>query len=76
MADKANKAEKNVPGKFYVDMNCINCGMCYSNAPENFAEDGDAGVAYVSAQPTDAGMEACQEVMSDCPVDSIGDDGE
>ena len=77
MAEKDNKVAKNVPGKFYVDMNCIDCGMCYSNAPENFEEDGDAGVAYVAEQPmTDAAMQLCQEVMNDCPVSAIGDDGE
>lgn len=77
MANKNAKTAKNVAGKFYVDTNCINCGMCYSSAPDFFAEDTTSGIAYVKQQPTDsANIQMCQDAKANCPVDAIGDDGE
>ena len=37
MADIDEKTEKNVPGKFYVDSNCIDCDLCRDSAPDFFA---------------------------------------
>ena len=37
MADKKEKWEDNVPGKFYVDRECILCSVCSDAAPKNFA---------------------------------------
>ncbi len=77
MADKENKLGNNVAGSYYVDADCIACGMCHEIAPEFFLLDADAGTAYVGNQPADdAGKAACQEAMSSCPVEAIGDDGE
>ena len=36
MADIANKYSENVPGKFYVDDQCIDCDLCRETAPANF----------------------------------------
>jgi len=75
MADKENKVEQNVDGKYYVDTECILCGVCYETAPENF-DEGDQ-YAYVKKQPENEDEEElCQESMENCPVDAIGDDGE
>ncbi len=75
MADKAEKNEYNVDGKYYVDSQCIGCALCASTA-ENFFAVGDAGCAYVKAQPSDAAGEAlCREALESCPVQAIGDDG-
>jgi len=77
MADIDEKTEKNVPGKFYVDSNCIDCDLCRDSAPDFFARDDDEGVSYVCKQPeTDAEVEICVEAMEGCPVQAIGDDGE
>ncbi len=77
MADIDEKNEKNVPGKFYVDSNCIDCGLCREVAGDFFALDEDEGVSYVCKQPeTDEEIELCTEAKDGCPVDSIGDDGE
>ena len=73
----------NVTGKFYCTdpddedgEGCIACNVCYSGAPEFFAED-DFGNAYVKKQPTtDAEIELCVEQLDACPVNSIGEDGE
>ena len=77
MANKDDKVEENVPGKFYIDTQCIDCDLCRQSAPNNFARNDDKGVAYVSKQPDSPEEEAqCQEAMDNCPVQAIGNDGE
>ncbi len=77
MADNTEKTEKNVPGKFYVDSNCIDCDLCRESAPDFFSRDDDEGVSFVCKQPvTDEEIALCTEAMEGCPVQSIGDDGE
>lgn len=77
MADKSDKSEKNVPGKFYVDRQCIDCGLCQETAAGIFKRDDDNGCAYVANQPASADEEAsAKEAMDACPVQAIGDDGE
>ena len=36
MADKNDKRPESVPGKFYVDSQCIDCDLCRETAPANF----------------------------------------
>lgn len=75
MADKADKNENNVAGKFYVDKQCIECGLCNGTAPDIFAM-GDGG-AYVARQPeNDEEVSLTNEAKDSCPVQAIGDDGE
>ena len=75
MADKSRKVAENVPGKYYVDEECILCNDCVERAPENFA-NGDQ-YAYVKKQPANPDEEEqCQDAMDSCPVNAIGDDGE
>lgn len=77
MADIDDKTEKNVPGKFYVDCNCIDCDLCRETAADFFARDDDEGLSYVCKQPvTDEEIALCTEAMEGCPVQAIGDDGE
>lgn len=48
MADKSKKVSDNVPGKYYVDENCIGCGLCTSTAPSVFVLNNDEiGRAHV-----------------------------
>ena len=76
MAEKDEIVTENVPGKYYVDSSCIFCESCIELAPENFTAKGDE-YAYVKKQPEGEAEEAqCQDAMSSCPVDAIGDDGE
>jgi ferredoxin len=77
MADKKRKYDDNVPGRFYVDKECINCDACSLAAPDNFSMDPDSGHAFVSKQPSSPDEEAqCKEAMEGCPVEAIGNDGE
>ena len=76
MADAANKYPENVPGKFYVDNQCIDCDLCRETAPENFNRNVDGGYSYVSKQAESPDEEnRCKEAKEGCPVEAIGDNG-
>ena len=77
MAERKESWEDNVPGKFYVDKRCILCSVCSDTAPENFrvSDDDDHDICF--AQPQDVEeLARCNEAMENCPVESIGDDGD
>ncbi len=77
MADKTRIVPDNVPGKFYVDDDCIACGACSDAAPDFFVESEDGDHNYVAKQPTTPEEEQqVRDAMAECPVDCIGDDGE
>lgn len=77
MAEKSEKWEENVLGKFYVDEQCIDCDLCRETAPTCFKRNDDGGYSYVYKQPTtEEEREACQEALEGCPVEAIGEDGE
>jgi ferredoxin len=77
MADKNQKVEENVAGRFYVDATCIDCDLCRETAPRNFVRQDEGGYSYVAHQPQDPAEEAaCLAAMEECPVEAIGDDGE
>ena len=77
MADRTDKVENNVLGKYYVDSNCIDCDICRETAPENFRADEDEGYSYVFKQPINDDEEArCQDAMESRPMEAIGDDGD
>ena len=77
MADAANKYAENVPGKFYVDDQCIDCDLCRETAPANFKRNDDGGHSYVYKQPETPEEEGlCKEAMEGCPVEAIGNDGD
>ena len=76
MADIANKYPDNVPGKFYVDNQCIDCDLCRETAPANFTRNTDGGYSFVTKQPENEDEERqCKEAMEGCPVEAIGNDG-
>ena len=82
MSNKNHKHELNIAGAWYTTHpddedgeGCIACNVCYSGAPEFFAED-ENGNAYVKKQPVEEkDIELCKEQMDMCPVGSIGSDG-
>lgn len=76
MADKSNKYDENIKGRYYVDRECIACDACVLAAPDHFGMDEDDGHAFVTKQPSSEGEEAaCREAMEGCPVEAIGNDG-
>ena len=77
MADRNLKTPENVPGRFYVDNTCIDCGMCPSTAPQFFKRFDEGGYSVVYRQPQTAEELAnANEALNGCPTDSIGNDGE
>ena len=77
MANKADKVAENVPGKFYVDHQCIDCNLCRDTAPSNFKQHPDGGYSFVYKQPGSPEEEAqSKEAMESCPVEAIGNDGD
>jgi len=76
MPDIVNRYPENVPGRFYVDDQCIDCDLCRQTAPMNFTRDDESGHSFVFKQPQTPEEESqCQEAMQNCPVEAIGDDG-
>lgn len=77
MAFIEDKLPDNVPGKFYVDRQCIDCDVCRDTSPANFTRNDENGYSYVYKQPsTRAEFELCEEALMACPVEAIGDDAE
>ena len=76
MADPKDKVGDSVPGKWYVDTQCIDCDLCRTTAPKNFKQNPDEGYSFVYKQPeNDEESKQCQEAMDECPVEAIGSDG-
>ena len=76
MASKDNKIPGNVPGKYYVDEDCIGCSACVDEASENFQMKEGTTLAIIYKQPDDEDQkEACEGAKDTCPVNAIGDDG-
>ena len=77
MADKEERYEDNVPGKWYVDKKCILCSVCSEAAPKNFRESDEHDHDTVFKQPEIESEEReCEEAMAACPVEAIGNDGD
>ncbi len=76
MANRGDRLGENVAGKYYVDVQCIDCDVCRVTAPNNFQRHEEKAFSYVFRQPSNPEEEAqCQEAMDSCPVEAIGDDG-
>jgi ferredoxin len=77
MADKKAKFKQNAAGKYYVDDQCIACDACCMEAPNFFSMNDDDGHAYVQKQPrTAAELNECENALSACPVNAIGNNGD
>lgn len=75
MAFVKDKLPDNVPGKFYVDRQCIDCDVCRDTSPANFTRNDENGYSYVYKQPqTSEEIALCEEALDACPVEAIGDD--
>lgn len=73
MADRRQAFPDNVPGSFFVDRTCIDCGTCHGLVPEIFGDAG--GHSRVHRQPRDPAeaLRAGLAVVA-CPTASIGTD--
>ena len=65
----------NTPGNWYVDDQCICCGLCENVAPETFRMSDDGGNFLVYRQPGTPGEIAdAENARERCPVEAIGND--
>lgn len=71
MADPRKRRSENVPGNFFVDSTCIDCGMCFWMAGDTFREENDMATVYHQPSTEMQLFEAAQALVS-CPVGSIG----
>ena len=77
MAEFIHRLPQNVPGRFYVDDQCLDCDLCRETAPNNFTRVDEHGVSYIFAQPTTPeDVALCLEAADGCCVEAIGTDGE
>ena len=77
MACRYEKNDLNQPGKYYVDIECINCDACILIASEHFGLDEEQDIVFVKRQPSSNDeIELCEEALVGCPVEAIGNDGD
>lgn len=75
MAEISKRLIFNQPGAYYVDENCICCGICTRIAPGIFQINLIAEVGFVEKQPeTKKEFDAVLEAILACPVSAIGKD--
>jgi ferredoxin len=76
MADPAEKWPDNAVGRYYVDRECIDCDLCRTTAPANFARSEEGGYSFVAVQPASPEeAQDCELALAECPVEAIGADG-
>ena len=76
MANLKHRFTDNVPGPWYVDAQCICCGLCENVAPDIFRVTNDHDHHRVHHQPATP-QELCEaeDARDRCPVEAIGNDG-
>ncbi len=72
MAQRSKAYSNNAPGVFFVDQSCIDCGTCYTMAPEIFKDAGDH--SEVHHQPDEGQRLRAAMALLACPTASIGSD--
>jgi glyoxylase-like metal-dependent hydrolase (beta-lactamase superfamily II)/ferredoxin len=71
MADAKAKRPENVPGDFFVDSTCIDCGTCMWMEPRVFHDDGDMSAVHSQPQTPELRRSALRALVA-CPTASIG----
>ena len=77
MSEFVSRHPLNVPGRYYFNARGTDCDLCRALAPDSFRRDDVLGFSYVFKQPTSPEEVAmCEEAVSGCPTDGVGNDGE
>lgn len=75
MIYREGKKDLNVPGKYYVNGDCLDCTICTDIVPSNFDRDDSFG-SFVKKQPTSLEENIlCEQAKLDCPIGAICDNG-
>ena len=72
MAQRGKAFADNLPGAFFVDASCIDCGTCYTMAPEVYEDAG--GHSRIHHQPLETQRLRASMALLACPTSSIGTD--
>ncbi len=67
----ARRLASNVPGPFFVDDSCIDCGACRWIAPESFDAEGDHSRVHRQPEAEPERRQALKALVA-CPTGSIG----
>jgi glyoxylase-like metal-dependent hydrolase (beta-lactamase superfamily II)/ferredoxin len=73
MAQRSRCHPDNVPGPFFVDKTCIDCGTCYEYLPWVFREAGDHSRVFRQPEGPSDRLHALKALLA-CPTGSIGTD--
>ncbi len=57
--------------KFFVNENCIGCGLCPDTCPEVFSMTDDGVARAIDEDAPDEHEVSALEAMENCPVDAI-----
>lgn len=64
---------ENVPGKYFITNECIDCDLCRETAPRNMCRSDEKQYSYVCKQPsTKEEEEQCKQAFEGCPVKAVG----
>jgi glyoxylase-like metal-dependent hydrolase (beta-lactamase superfamily II)/ferredoxin len=73
MAQRSKAQPDNVPGPFFVDRSCIDCGTCYEYLPSVFKGAGDHSRVFHQPEGASQQLHALKALLA-CPTGSIGTD--
>ena len=73
MAQRSKSHPDNVPGTFFVDHTCIDCGTCYEYLPSVFRSAGDHSRVFHQPEGQSDRFFALKALLA-CPTGSIGSD--
>lgn len=77
MTNFPHRVADNVPRKFYVTWQCLDCDLCRATAPDNFARNDEGGYSYVKKQPeNEEELKLCSESVFGCCTQAIETDGD
>ena len=57
--------------KYYVNEDCIGCGLCAGTCPEVFSMSDDGVAVAIEAEVPEEALESAAEAMDNCPVGAI-----
>ena len=64
---------ENVPGKYFITNECIDCDLCRETAPRNMCRSEEKQYSYVYKQPSNEEEESqCKQAFEGCPVQAVG----
>ena len=71
--DPGTPNPENVPGKYFITNECIDCDLCRETAPRNMCRSDAKQYSYVYKQPSNEEEDnQCKQAFKGCPVQAVG----